>query len=509
MRRSCAAVVMLATVAASSAAAQDVRLRFNSRPRLIECLDRPCFRVDVLAVDAQERPVELPDAASFEVFKGDEKLPYVYVTKLRATRSSERGGTGSAQIPRAALVLFDTSGSMNDKLPGGETKFAVARRQLDLLFEGFREQIDRVKIAPFDSQQVAARVRGGQFEMTREGIRRQIASLSASRKGNTALYSAIDEALQVLEPYAKRGAQTQLIVLTDGQNDVRPPSDPGLLNGREGLERVRKAAAQAGIPITTIGYGASGVSLDEAALRSLAYPSDATYFRAADEESVKKAFGTISARSATGYRLLAGPLSERRDQLMNATIVLRVKSGDLTAESPPFVGPPVTPPAYEGDMTPQERRAVFTWRAPETGLPPVAIRMIVLLAYSALIALMWFGLPRLIWPERYIPKPAVAPARPRAAAGPGGRPGAPARPPGRPGAVRPGAPQRPEVTIPAARPQPARPGAPAAAAGRQAPPPRPRPAQPPAPRSQESATSDTEDATRIFIPPAKKPGRDS
>jgi hypothetical protein len=522
--RSCALLmaIVIGLVSVEARAQETTRLRFRTRPFLVDCLDRPCFRIDVIAVDAQDQPVELPESTEFEVYRGDVKLPKVYVTRLRGTRSSDRGGEGTAapQIPRVTMVLFDTSGSMNDRLPDGETKFAVARRQLDALFEGFRDQIDLMAIAPFDSQRVAARIRGAQFQRTRDGLRRQVETISPNRTGNTALFSAIDEGLRVLEPYAKRGAQAALIVFTDGKNDVQHRSDdPGLLSGADGLARVRTTAADVGITINTIGYGAPGASLDEPTLRSLAYPNESTYFRASDEASVKNIFGRITARAATGYRLLTGPLSERRDQLMNTSVILRVKAGNLTATSPPWVGPPVSAPPTEGELTSAERKAVIGWRVQPAGLPSVAIRMIVLLSYTALIAMLWFGLPRLIWPERYVPKPAVA-ARPKpgaaAAAGarPGGRPGAPpSRPaPGRPAAAPPRGPAgRPEVTIPQSRP-PARPAPGAAPPGRDAMPPRPRPAQsapPPARPREQPPSTDVDETTRIFIPPAKKPGRDS
>jgi Mg-chelatase subunit ChlD len=509
--RAAVSAILLLLVCVRPADAQTGTLRFASRPRLVECQDRPCFRMDIVAVDAQQQPMDLPDQAQFDVSVGDEKLPNVFMTKLKqaprnpdAPASSSSSSSSRPQVPRVSFILFDTSGSMNQKL-GTETKFAIAKRQLDLLFEGFRDGIDRIAIVPFDSQQVTSRIRRARFATTRAAAVEQVNALAPNRRGNTALYSAVRESLRLLEPYTRTGAQVSLIIFTDGQNDVgNPGDDPGLL-GDEGLEQVKKTERDLGVTTYAIGYGASGVAFNEPALRSLAYPNDSNYFGATDEARLAQIFQRIKALGLTGVRLLAGPLPKRREQLQAQSLVFRVTSGNLSADSPAWEGAALGVPPYEGDLTPEERAAVLKWPV-EDVLPSVLIRVIVLLTYSVVLAALWFGLPRLIWPERYIPKPAFAAPKPRVAAAPRG--------PGRPGApaARPGPGGRPEVTIPAARPAapPPRPGAPAAAGAREGSPVRQRPAPAAqAPRSREPAPPlETDETTRIFIPPAKKPGRD-
>jgi hypothetical protein len=135
------------------------------------------------------------------------------------------------------------------------------------------------------------------------------------------------------------------------------------------------------------------------------------------------------------------------------------------------------------------------------------MRLVVLVAYSGVIAALWFGLPRLLWPDRYIPKPAFRPVPTR--------PQAPAPRPGRPGVPPPrGAepPPRPEPPRPGARPAPRPPQAPPDRVGPQSPagPPRGRDVgQPPSDRPRENwGQRDASDAT-VFIPPSKKPGGSS
>lgn len=54
------------------------------------------------------------------------------------------------------------------------------------------------------------------------------------------------------------------------------------------------------------------------------------------------------------------------------------------------------------------------------------MRLIVLATFGATLAVLWFGLPRLVWPERYVPRPsfqvAAAPAARGAARPPVARP---------------------------------------------------------------------------------------
>jgi len=292
-------------------------------------------------------------------------------------------------------------------------------------------------------------------------------------------------------------------VFTDGKNDVNVPrgDDRGLLVGDEGLRVATEAARKVGVNVFTIGFGTPGESFDETAMRALAYPSERNYFQAGDEARLTEVFAGISRRAATGARLLAGPLPEGRAALRGQSLLFTVRTGALEATAT-WEGNPLMAPPFEGTLTSAEAKAVRAWTL-EDQLPPVVMRVAVLSGYSALLALLWFGMPRLIWPDRYIPKPALQPVKPGAR--PGGR--APAA-----GASAPrGA--RPEVTIPPGKPA-GRPGSAPPPPGRMretpGPPARGRDAgaaPPPRPVEGLGARQPT-DAT-VFIPPTKKPGRDS
>jgi hypothetical protein len=507
------AFAVLAAVVALAAPsfAQNVRLEFAARPRLVDC-DGPCFRMDVTAVDPQGQPVAMDERAALTVLQNDQPVKVVSSQVLKVAASAGDAGA-SAQAPsrRVALVLFDTSGSMNERLTGGETKFTVAKRQLEQLLGTFQDGVDRMAIAPFNSRRVAERIRAAQFENTKAGIRRQIAALQAPA-GNTALFSAVFEGLQVLKPFVQEDGQVSLVVFTDGKNDVKNPTDdPGLLDGNEGLKTVSGLAEEVGAAIYTIGYGAPGVAFDEASLQALKYPTQSTnYFNAQSEARLTQIFTAIARRSGTGVRFLVHALQSRREQLTGEAVIFQVTSGKLSAESPVWRGNPLMTPSFEGRLTAEERLAlVKNPRVPLGGSPvdtlfaPSVIRMLVLFAYSAVLAGLWFGLPRLIWPDRYIPKPALRPQTARAPQRPS--PGRPPAPPAR----SPGGGRQPDVTIPSPRaPGAGRPAQGAGDRGRDVPPPargrEPSPPAPPRPR-EPWAGREAGDAT-VFIPPSKKPG---
>ena len=509
MKGRVAAALALASALAVSLGAQGTRLEVSGKPRLINCGGNPCFRIEVNAVDAQGQPSPLDDNAQFAVSLNGE--PVEILLKRRFLRTVTSGSAPAAGRRRISLVLFDTSGSMNQRLPTGGTKFTAAKGQLERLFATLQEGVDQMAIVPFDSARVAERIQGASFETSKEGIRRQVAALEPRAKGNTALYSAVYEGLQKLQPFTSEDAQITLIVFTDGANDVdHPGDDPGLLSGAAGLQKVTALAREVGITIYTIGYGAPGVAFDQASLQALKFPQGASnYFNARDEARLVQIFNTIARRGGTTVTLLVGPLPMRREQLP-ASLTFEVASGRLRATAPSWDRNPLMTSPFEGTMNEEEQKAWLnrTLRPPGGAgpagvtVPSYIMRLVVLASYSAVLAALWFGLPRLLWPDRYIPKPAArpAPARPQ-------RPGAaprPGMPPPAPGRAQPARPEPPRAgpRPPSRSPQP------------QPPAERPRPA---APRGREVPHTPTErprenwgprdpgDAT-VFIPPSKKPG---
>ena len=165
-----------------------------------------------------------------------------------------------------------------------------------------------------------------------------------------------------------------------------------------------------------IGFGTPGQNFDENALRQIAFPNQMNYFGAADASRLNQIFTTIAARGKTFVRLLVA-MPERREQLPR-TIEFNVQTAALSATSPLWERPAMGEPPRANLTTDERPDVVLILDPAAAGVPAVVIRMIVLLTYAAVLAGMWFGLPRVIWPERYIPKPALqaAAARARSAA---------------------------------------------------------------------------------------------
>src|SRR6185503_5427969 len=118
------------------------------------------------------------------------------------------------------------------------------------------------------------------FQTTRPAIEAQIEAIATpdTRANNTALYSAVNEALPILKEKSDAGSFASLVVFSDGENDVNHPGDDKGLLGPEGLNIVRNAADRNKIPITTVGFGVRGLVAAESALKAIAWPSRESYY---------------------------------------------------------------------------------------------------------------------------------------------------------------------------------------------------------------------------------------
>ncbi len=410
-------------------------LEFADKPRLIECKDQPCFRVLLNAVDAQGQPAALALASSepqksVSVWEGTQKHPVFYLRSLSGEVTSR--GTYT-------MILLDTSGSMNRRLPGTDaTRFEAAKQALRRYLTHFQEGVDRLAIVPFESHQVASRIRSAAFSETTTSVHSQIALLPEPElKNNTALLTAIYEALPVLKKYKDEGYQVSLTVLTDGKNDVSGPTDdPGLFVASD-FHTVWQRADEMRIQIVTIGFGERGASFDEKALRALAWPSESNYYYAGDQARLEQIFGAAREKLTNRMQLTFGPVRADKNELSGQSLLFRVfllTKDERKLESrnePAWSSPAIGSPSYEGGLDRDELAAFILRPVDQVGRNPFLSRLIwrsvITAVFACILAFLWFGLPRLIWPERYaqfptmpaqarIPRPSVpsAPAVPPA-----------------------------------------------------------------------------------------------
>jgi Mg-chelatase subunit ChlD len=391
--------------------AQAPSLDFLSKPTLIECEPEgaePCFRLTFGFVDDSGKPVavQLPPAAQLaqkiEVQLDGETVKPFYAA---ATETRQQ-----ARKPQTTLLLFDISGSMLRTDLGGQSRFEAAKGAAAEFLKSFSDGSDQVAIVPFASRGVESTIASVHFVSTRAEAEAQLEALQKPEaRNNTALYSAVRAAVQVLAQHRRTdGDAPKLILLTDGTNDVQPQAgdDAGLLTGASGLATAASAVQQSGVDVLPIGLG-DRQSVDEVALTRLGTRPPLITF---DVNVLHKAFQLQQAPQDSGVTaLLQAPRDlASRTLLAGRVIHFRAKitlpDGTVLVENRQalWVAPPVATPSFEGEATETEQRAFLSNARLEHGSVLLMLRpFIVFASLAALLALLWFVVPRWIWPERY------------------------------------------------------------------------------------------------------------
>jgi Mg-chelatase subunit ChlD len=402
----------------AAVSAQVDHLTFVEPPVLVECDRQPCFRLTLNAVDQAGRPVALglnPNDArnSFRVIERQRELVPFYVRMSNgATASTEPQGT-------YFMVLLDISGSMNavirDLVPT-RTRIQAAKDALRRSLGNVVEGTDHVAVVPFESHRVVRGIGDAEFQSTRSGIEGQVQRIPdrLPASNNTALYTAVYESLKKLAEKARAGDPVWLLVLSDGENDVTPADDPGLLTDSD-LDRVRSLAAEIRVPITTVGFGSDRTSRSEAALKALAWPSSENYFDAASNpDRLREIFESARGKLNTRVQLTFWPVEATREALNGQSVTFRVRLTTASTQVWSSQEPAWNAPSM-GDSVPQARSTGPELQAAIDNPRPDAVsrsavllqRMGILIGLGGLLALFWFGTPRMFWPEAYVTKPAV------------------------------------------------------------------------------------------------------
>ncbi len=379
--------------------------------RLLDCepaAAMPCFRMKLNIVDANGDPAPAELAApgqltnNTSVLLEGQRLTPFYVEAQNAT-SMVRG--------RTALVLVDISGSMRSSIGPNETRFDAAKSALKEFLSQFQDGVDEVAIVPFESHNVAATIRAAQFSKTKGDALSQVDQLPApGPHNNTGLYSAVDTGLDVLADHEKTSGaaagdrEVMLVVMTDGKNEVYKGDDADLLDGPDALRSVAQKVRTTPVDVIGIGFG-NPAEIDKGALNGLSKQ----VYMAPDADTLRRSF--TMARTLLNSRILVTFNSNvwtERARLASHTLRMRANmklASGQTIVSPEILwaAPAMGMPVFDGKCSDQEREALFRiittpdqfhWM---TLLRPV----LVFLAISALLLLLWFGLPRLIWPDRY------------------------------------------------------------------------------------------------------------
>jgi len=413
------AIALLTTAPTTQGQAQADHLEMLSPPQLLQCDDpRAFFRATLMGVDAERRPVSIDigngDATKlFDVKDDQHSYKVIYV---------DTSGSGSGKPrDRYSMILFDTSGSMLSPVrPTKTSRFDIAKGAVRQSLRNFVDGADHVAVVPFDSHEVVSRINNAEFRSEQAGVANQIAAIPTPRpNNNTGLYSAVLTAIPILKRHADSGADVSLIVFTDGDNDVNHPKDkddPDLL-GDEGLDRVRKAEADAHIPVTTVGFGVQGNARAQDALRQMAWPNADNYYDAAtDPDRLTQIFEITRRRLTERMHIVFGPVRDAMTELSGQSIRfhvrLRTPGGfvdTVSGSEPGWTAPGVGRAVGEARCTDPEAKAIVELPPPESTLMR---RLLILMSFAAALAALWFGAPRFMWPESYIPKPVLPNAPP-------------------------------------------------------------------------------------------------
>ena len=385
------------------------------------------------AEDLQKR-IKVREASSLFIREGKDFTPF---------KVSNRATEGKLDV----MMLFDLSGSMITGRLGGRTRLDAAKDAARVLVDRFRPG-DRIAIAPFESHDVKAKVEGAVFAETQEEAEAQIDRLQARRDGNTALYSATIFALNRLQRLKKKNADRQymLVILTDGQNDVRPGDDPEALQRKDDLDSVIKKLNETNIQTFTIGVGDG---IDAGALREMVFPREnkEQYSSADDAQSLTQFLAGAKQSLAEQIGILF--FTRRRDyhelKSLNFKVQIEALDGKILQGVIPWNCRAAAGCAPDRTMEREEMRLV-TERA-DAPQPPgeqwkellwLLVRFAVALA---ILAGLWWGIPKIVWPvtplphipgrggaklppSRSVSKPRFAPPAP----GESGRGGAAAKP---------------------------------------------------------------------------------
>jgi Mg-chelatase subunit ChlD len=379
----------------------------------------PFFRMELQVVDERQSPISvawpkdekaLRESLQINV-QGHGTIHPFYVDSPKATAEPRVAG-------REVMLVIDISGSMTQRLADGRSRFQAAKDAASRFLHRFQDGADHIAIVPFESHRVVERIKGARFVSTTAEARYQIEALPPPRGDyNTALYSATVAALEVLEgrKALHPSRQFQLIMLTDGKNDVKSRDDPGLLDGNRGLQTVVSKASEVRIPIYTVGFAKPG-ELDEGSLQAMAWPGPSNYFPAPDADRLEQALQALRVVRQTlvdRLRITFSTAHREWSTVKGLTSVVRLQlphGSWIESSEIPWVCTAMTGCPPEGTLTQAEIRALLD-NGPigegRTYREVILRRLGILVLFSGGLVALWFIPPRVLWTRPRRPRPSI------------------------------------------------------------------------------------------------------
>jgi Ca-activated chloride channel family protein len=224
--------------------------------------------------------------------------------------------SGAGEIgPLTTLLVVDISGSMNSS-----GKIAAARDAANAYINQMRPG-DQAGVLSFNTTVTYDQ------PITADHSALQTALANLSPHGNTAMYDALAQAVQVLQNVSGRKA---IIVLTDGIDNASQQNADGVI----------QAIGSGGLSISTIGFGnpqeSSGASgLDEATLRSLAGRAGGIYGFANDPGTLRSVYEHLGQTLQSEYKITYTSPLTLRDGLNRTLTVSLLGSASTQAKYNP------------------------------------------------------------------------------------------------------------------------------------------------------------------------------
>ncbi|MBO0856963.1 MAG: VWA domain-containing protein [Chloracidobacterium sp.] len=344
--------------------------------------------------DLQKR-IKVREAGSLFAREGRDFMPF------KAYNRSEGGAL-------YVMMLFDLSGSMITNNLGSRSRLDSAKEAARGLLDKFRPG-DRIAIAPFESHNVREQIDSAVFAETQQEVEAQIDRLQARRDGNTALYSATIFALDRLQSIKKTDRQYMLVVLTDGKNDLRPGDDPETLQRKDTLDDVIRRLNETNIQTFTIGVGAGA---DAAALREMVFPREnkEQYSSAADTQTLAKFLA--SAKQSLTEQIGILFFTRRRNyhelKTLNFKVQVETLDGKILQGVIPWDCRAAAGCAPDKTMEIEDMRLVTDRAdAPQPPAPQWKDALWLLIRFVAALAILaglWWGVPKIVWPATPLPQ---------------------------------------------------------------------------------------------------------
>jgi von Willebrand factor type A domain len=367
--------------------------------RILSCApisSRPCFRA-MVSFGTGLRNV--PDGLLLN--KTSIEFDRIVVKPFYVSTQDRAAG---ARKPRTVMVLVDISGSMNMRMSNGVSRFEAAKQAVDGFVSSLDPEIDRVAVVPFDNHGVGSTIRAARFLPGGEEARSLIGGLPSPR-GDTALYAAISFAIDVLEQRQRTepGSEYQLIVITDGKDDLGRDPDPELRQRPVSIDAVAMKTEQSSIAVYPIGIGGAGdtgileplerISLENSHL--VQEPNELI-------EVLAQASPTLATRMVVTF-LSPYPTAGQLEGRNHTVRVLIGEPGRDQVDARESWAPAesmIAPQARE-ECSPTEKQALSKFGAPPDDYTALVRPLATLAVFACILLLSWFLMPRLIWPENF------------------------------------------------------------------------------------------------------------